>query len=153
MAEFPAVVLNKRSQRLPSGGWFARSFAATIGVITASVVAFVGVYYAVKETWRPTINSVVAQADAKDASRTARARELALPHLRKYGINELSDDAGIVEDGGDTFLVGHGRDSSGNLRRIMLRYSVASFGGKEHWKLLSTTIDGTSVYKASPAND
>lgn len=154
MAEFPPVVVSRRQQRLHSGGWFARGFTTTLGVLLAVVVAFVGVYYAVKESWRPTMEAAVAESKARDAARTARAKELAAPHLRKHGINDLSDDARIVEDGGDIVLVGHGRDSSGNLRRIMLRYSVASFGGKEHWKLLSTTIDGNSVYKAaSPAND
>lgn len=123
---------------------FVSGFTGALGVFLATAVVGVASYFAIKEKFRETS---VPKPPAK-TWRIERAKELARPHLAKHGIKAISDESKADDKNGDVLLYGHGRDDSGNLHEFAVRFSVASFEGKEHWKLETTLIDDKLVYQA-----
>src|SRR5436309_2318664 len=113
-----------------SGFGFGAGMAIGLA-LTLALIATVG-YYSLRETVL-----VSARPDLD-----ARARSLALPELKRYGIVALSDDAGLVEDRGLKALVGTGRDTGGKLKPLMVHFRVAQFGSDRQWKIESINIDG-----------
>lgn len=142
----PDIRTGPRSIRTPSSrppNWFVVGFLVAIGVVLAvGLWAGGGAQFVRDELARHRIKSAIEAKRSQVAAKTEQARNFAMPELAKRGISELSEDASVTEDGLDTVLVGTGRDKSRNLRSVFVRFRVATFNGREHWKLVSVVVEG-----------
>ena len=140
---YPAMQTT-RYQRAPRGpNWPLIVGLLVIGVFLAVASGQWVAKFAEDEWRRYRLSTLREKAKAEDAAKTAWARQFTIPELRKRGIVELSQDAGLVEDGAETVLVGTGRDKSNNLRSVFVRFRVATFNGRRQWNLVSVTVEGS----------
>lgn len=122
---------------------FTAGMFATWGVLAAIAIAAAGFFYISKEMRRqqPVAGSFDKRAEDY-------ARKLALKQLQPYGITALSDDTGLAKDGADIVLVGTGMDKDRRLKRLLVRFHVATFGQNTTWKILAINIEGEKVYES-----
>lgn len=132
---------NSRYHHRPRGpNWFGAGFLVTCGVLAAILVTVLGVYYS-RDGWQRYQRS---QKESEQAAMVAKAKSFAMPELRKHGIVELGEDAIVREDGMDTVFMATGRDRSNNIRSVWVRFRLATFNGRRHWKLQSVTVESDS---------
>jgi len=127
---------------------FVSGFTGALGAIVAVALVAVASYFPIRDKIRGTL--APPPPPPLQPWRLERAKQIAKPHLAKHGIAAISDETKVDDKGSDVLLFGHGRDERNTLHEFAVRFSVASFDGKEHWKIESTLIDGKLVY--SPAN-
>jgi len=148
------IVVSPPLRRLEAGGWFARSFGVTAGVIVATLAA---IMLLVGGAWSVLYwNAIESEANARrNLSKTVKqletlteqAKRFAIPRLEQHGITHLSNDTGAVERDGDVILVGTGKAKTGGLKDFVVRYHVASFGKEQRWELQSLIIDGEERFR------
>lgn len=130
------VVVSPPNRRLESGGWFARSFATTAGVVAALLLL---------PAAGCVLMIVLATAGSlmeSDNGLTKDAKRIAMESMTRFGIQQLSSDSHASRSGTDVLLTGSAKTGSGAIRPYFVRFRVARFDSEERWVMRSLIIDG-----------
>jgi len=143
----PVVVVStqQHNRRLPSHGWFSRSFSATMGVVVAlgfvalfGLVALFGAgvfLVGLSLEKHPTVDTL-----------TPYAKRFAMQELSKYNITRLNDETFAARDGDFVALSGQALDNGGIMHKVFIKWTVAKFGKETRWQVEGILIDDEAVF-------
>lgn len=134
------VVIAPPNRRLESGGWFARSFMTTAGIV-AALLALPAAGCVLLLIALITVNVV----DSDDGL-TKDAKRLAIETMARHGVARLSSDSVASRRGADVILTGNAKMTGGKVRPYAIRFRVARFDREERWDVVSLSIDGKEHY-------
>lgn len=138
-----------RQPRLAAGGWFARSFASTSGVILATMLLLFGGVATVCGGCFLITHSAVQGLDLAEKELSRVANQQAKVVLAQHGFT-----GAISTDTIRTFslLPGCTDDVSGSVQTdagvkpFAISFHVATFGKTQHWTPKRVLVDGEEVY-------
>lgn len=135
----------RREPRLKSGGWFARSFATTAGIIICLMVFFVGLPILVCMGC-VGVGAVATQgvADSIEKDR-AKVRKMAQKTLGRYGIRKLAEGGSAYLLSDAAHFSGIGLDASERSHAVVVDYRIIKVDGTTRWEVTSATIDGEEM--------
>lgn len=145
----------QQESRLEAGGWFARAFGSTLGIIFALLaipatlfVILCGGCLFIGGAGTAAVGTVGAEAARRRAEQAEDAAKRALPELKKFDIVDFRDDLSFVESASGRKVAGRGTNAEGELVDVVVTCDVGlTIGNTPLWRVDEIRIGPDTVFE------